>query len=67
MLTVKEVAEKTGIGVSTISLYCRNGKFPHAQKNESPIGDFWLIPESDLKLISKKGRGRPTKEKNENN
>ena len=61
MLTVKEVSEKTGIAVSTISLYCRNGKFPNAEKTESPIGDFWLIPETDLSLVPKRDRGRPPK------
>lgn len=63
MLTVKEVSEATGIGLSTINLYCRNGKYPNAKKTESPIGEFWLIPETDVALVSKKGRGRPQKEK----
>jgi predicted site-specific integrase-resolvase len=63
MLTVKEVSEKTGIAVSTISLYCRDGKFPHAKRNESPIGVFWQIPETDLALITPQKRGRPSKPK----
>ena len=63
MLTVKEVSEIKGIGVSTISLYCRNGIFPNAKKETSPIGEFWLIPETDLALVKKRERGRPTKEK----
>ncbi len=61
MLTVKEVAEKTGIAVSTVNLYCRNGKFPNAKREESPIGMFWLIPETDLPLAPKRERGRPLK------
>lgn len=67
MLTVKEVSEKTGIAVSTISLYCRNGELPNAQKTESPIGEFWLIPETDLSNISKRKRGRPPKVKGQDN
>ncbi len=59
MLTVKQVSEKMGIGVSTVNLYCRTGKFPNAKKEESPIGQFWLIPETDLTLVHKRERGRP--------
>lgn len=62
MLTVKEVSEKTGIAISTISLYCRTGKFPHAEKQETQFGDFWVIPETDLNLVKKKERGRPKKD-----
>ena len=61
MLTVKEVSEIKGIGVSTVNLYCRTGKFPNAKKEESPIGEFWLIPETDLPFVEKKERGRPKK------
>jgi predicted site-specific integrase-resolvase len=66
MYTVKEVSEKTGIPVSTINLYCRNGDIPHAVRNESPIGVFWLIPETDLPNIPQRKRGRPAKTKREN-
>ncbi len=59
MLSVKEVVEKTGIPLSTVSLYCRNKKFPNAKKEHTPFGDFWTIPETDLELIAKRGRGRP--------
>jgi hypothetical protein len=59
MLTVKQVSEKMGIGVSTVNLYCRTGRFPNAKKEESPIGQFWLIPETDLTLVRKRERGRP--------
>ena len=63
LLTVKQASEKSGTPVSTINLYCRNGTLPNAVKYESPIGDYWLIPESDLEFIPKRGRGRPKKEK----
>ncbi len=63
MLTVKEASQKTGIAVSTISAYCRDNKFPNAIRNESPIGIYWQIPETDLELVSKQERGRPSKTK----
>lgn len=64
MLTVKQASEKSGTPISTINLYCRNGTLPNAIKCESPIGDYWLIPESDLEFIPKRGRGRPKKTRN---
>ena len=63
MLTVKEVSAKTGIGVSTVSLYCRQEKFPNAVKEVTPRGDYWLIPETDLVLVPKRERGRPVVKK----
>lgn len=64
MLSIKEVHEKTGIATSTISMYCRTGKFPNAQKEETIFGDFWMIPETDLEFVKKRGRGKPPKSKN---
>lgn len=64
MLTVKEVSKITGIAVSTISLYCRENRFPNAKKETTQFGDFWLIPETDLALVEKKERGRPRKNEN---
>lgn len=63
MLTVKQVSEKTGVAVSTINLYCRSGQLPNAVRFESPIGMYWLIPETDLESIPRRGRGRPSKKK----
>jgi len=28
---------------------CRNGQIPNAVTNESPIGVFWLIPETEIR------------------
>lgn len=59
MLTVKEVSNKTGIPISTVNLYCRQKKFPNAAKTESPIGAYWLVPETDLPLVKTRKPGRP--------
>lgn len=61
MLSIKEVHEKTGIATSTISMYCRTKKFPNARKEETIFGSFWVIPETDLKLVEKRKPGRPVK------
>ena len=59
MLTVREIMEKTGMPLSTVSLYCRTKRFPNARKKHTQFGDFWVVPETDLDLISKRRRGRP--------
>jgi predicted site-specific integrase-resolvase len=59
-LTTRDVAERLGAGVSTITLWCREGRFPHARSEETPRGLVWYIPESDLNGVEIK-RGRPRK------
>jgi excisionase family DNA binding protein len=49
ILTVREVAERLEASRATITAWCRKGKFPNAKKIKSPAGDYWEIPESDLK------------------
>jgi len=61
MLTVREAAERLGAGESSVRLWCSQGRFPHAEPNETPRGPFWLIPASDLKGFEKRERGRPPK------
>jgi predicted site-specific integrase-resolvase len=61
--TVKQIAERTGASIKTVGLWCRKGIFPNAVKESTPIGDFWMIPEEDLKYIPTViKRGRPKKE-----
>jgi hypothetical protein len=60
-LTVIQVAERLEASRGTISRMCRQGKFPNAKKIESPIGDYWEIPENDLSGVEIK-MGRPKKE-----
>jgi transcriptional regulator with XRE-family HTH domain len=59
-LTVKDVADRLGASRSTITLWCRLGRFPNARKMITPFGDHWEIPEKDLSGVEIK-MGRPRK------
>jgi excisionase family DNA binding protein len=59
-LTAAQVAERLDVGRSTVNLWCRQGRFPGAHVEESPVGDYWLIPESDLKNFVPPKMGRPS-------
>ena len=66
MLTIREVSEQTGAAVSSIRVWLndeteRAKRFPNARKESSPIGDYWLIPVSDLVGFETRKRGRPFK------
>ena len=66
MLTIREVAEITGASPSSIRVWLsddaeRNRRFPGARKESSPIGDYWLIPESALEGFEMGKPGRPRK------
>jgi predicted DNA-binding transcriptional regulator AlpA len=68
LLTVRQVAELTGAAASSIRVWlsdedARKQRFPGARKESSPIGDYWLIPESDVKDYKNPGKGRPRKTK----
>ena len=63
MLTVREVAERLGVGESSVRIWRLAGRFPNAKAEESPRGIVWYIPESDLKGFVVRGRGRPPKPK----
>jgi excisionase family DNA binding protein len=56
-LTAAQVAERLDVGRSTVNLWCRQGRFPGAHVEDSPVGQYWLIPESDLKNFVKPKRG----------
>lgn len=60
-LTVREIADRTGAAIATVSRWCRIGKFPNARKVTTPIGEYWEVPETDLKDIQVK-MGRPKKD-----
>jgi helix-turn-helix protein len=64
MLSLKEVSEITGAPGSSVRLWVRQGRFPGARLEKTQIGDFWLVPESDLEGFKPKGRGRPLGSKN---
>ena len=63
MLTTSKVAERLGVGQSTVNLWCRQGRFPKAVLVETPQGGYWQIPESDLRGFKKPAMGRPRKPK----
>jgi hypothetical protein len=48
MLNVREVAEKLGVEVSSVRVWVWKGRFPGARKETTPLGEYWLIPESAL-------------------
>ncbi len=66
VLTIREINKNTGIAISTLSKWCRLGKFKNAKKVVSPAGEYWEIPEADWKAIEsgliEVKRGRPKKE-----
>ncbi len=64
-LTAAQVAERLDVGRSTVNLWCRQGRFPSARVERSPVGSYWLIPESDLKGFQPPKRGRTPKAKPE--
>jgi hypothetical protein len=64
MLTIQEVAQMTGAAKSSLRVWLANDeerqkRFPNARKETTPLGDYWLIPESDLKGFEARRRGRP--------
>lgn len=65
MLTVREVAERLGAAVVSVRVWANKGKFPGAKKEETPAGDYWLIPETDLKGFNMGKAGRPQKPESE--
>jgi excisionase family DNA binding protein len=66
MLTVREVAERTGASQRSVRLWAQQGKFPGARLEDSPAGSYWVIPATALDGFELRGRGRPPKPKAEN-
>jgi len=62
-LTTSEVADRLNVGQSTVNLWCRQGRFPNAERVNTPQGGYWLIPDSDLKRFEPPKMGRPSKKK----
>jgi hypothetical protein len=63
MLTVREVSGIIGAPLVSVRLWAREGKFPGARLERSPVGPYWLIPDTTLKGFERKERGRPNKPK----
>jgi hypothetical protein len=62
-LTTSEVAACFGVAQVTVNVWCLQGKFPNAEREETPRGPVWTIPESDLSGFEKPKAGRPLKSK----
>jgi len=65
MLTVREAAAKIGAAEISVRIWAKAGRFSGARKEETPMGEYWLIPESALEGFENPGRGRPPKPKTE--
>jgi len=63
-LTTAQVAERLDVSHPTVKLWCRQGKFPHAELLETQRGPVWQIPAGDLTDFEKPKRGRIPKESN---
>jgi len=68
MYTIRQAAAMIGAAESSLRVWLANDeerqkRFPNARKESSPIGDYWLIPESDLRNYKPPERGRPVKRK----
>jgi transcriptional regulator with XRE-family HTH domain len=62
-LTTIEVAQRLGVGKSTVNLWCNQGRFPSAESVQESRGPVWYIPESDLTGFEKPKSGRPPKDR----
>jgi hypothetical protein len=58
-LTTTQAAALLKVAQPTVKLWCRQGKFPNAQLEETPRGPVWQIPESDLENFETPKIGRP--------
>jgi excisionase family DNA binding protein len=65
MLTVKEVASQMGQTGQTIRTWLKRGRFPGARLEETPLGSYWLIPDTAVEGFELKKAGRPPKPKTE--
>jgi excisionase family DNA binding protein len=63
MLTVREVASEMGRTEQTIRTWLKKGRFPGAHLEETPLGSYWLIPDTAVKEFELKKAGRPPKKK----
>ena len=60
-LTTAEAAERLGVAQVTVNVWCLRGLFPNAEREESPRGPVWMIPEEDVASFVKPKRGAPKK------
>jgi hypothetical protein len=58
-LTTSEVATRLDVAQVTVNVWCLQGKFPNAAREDTTRGPVWTIPESDLTVFVKPKAGRP--------
>ncbi|MGH9760409.1 MAG: helix-turn-helix domain-containing protein [Blastocatellia bacterium] len=63
MLTTGEVAKRLGAGISSVKLWANHGKFPGAVREQTPVGSYWMIPETALEGFEMGRPGRPRKQR----
>jgi hypothetical protein len=63
MLTIREAATVLNKPEASVRVWVNRGRFPGAKKETSPIGDYWLIPETDLESFETRRAGRPSKKR----
>ena len=56
-LTTKEVAEKLGVSLRRVQAMIERGRLPATK-----FGRYYMIRESDLKLVENRKVGRPKKD-----
>ena len=47
-LTVPKIAKLFSRDRTSVLRWIKNRKFPNAELIKSPIGEYWVVPESDL-------------------
>lgn len=56
-LTIAELAKQFKRDRSTVLRWVERNLFPNARLEESPVGNYWLIPASDVKNFKEPKRG----------
>jgi len=60
LLTTTEIADLLGVARSTVTLWCRQGRFPNVEQVGQGRRKFWLVPDTDVVEFRRPKRGRPT-------
>jgi predicted site-specific integrase-resolvase len=63
MLPLKEFANLAAVPYTTLMDWVRAGRIKGAIFEETPVGGYWLVPESAAKTLERPKLGRPLKAK----
>lgn len=61
-LTTAQVAERLGVHISTVIIWCKRGLLPGCTFIGPAGRGMWLIPEEALERFVRPRRGRPRKD-----